>query len=134
MDEIAARLKNTTDSCLEAYNVWHKDKKATEPTADLKEAVHELRKVASRLEIEIAKNEREELAQRPIPIPPHRSKRKIHKSSEANGNSAGPAENGNVADDGDEDVAAPVSVAANGPKIEMAKRRIVRRKKPESGE
>lgn len=119
MDEIAARLKDTTDTCLATYNVWCQDKKATEPTAELKEAVHELRKVASRLEIEMAKNEREELAQRPIPIPPHRAKRKGGRQQEAaDGNTGNSApEAGNSADEGK-------------PKVEVAtKRRVVRRKK-----
>lgn len=116
MDEIAQRLKDTTDTCLGAYNTWCQDKKATDPTADLKEAVHELRKVASRLEIEIAKNEREELAQRPIPIPPHRASRRKGGSDDQH--------------KGQKNEAPAMDSNEGKPVVEVAqKRRVVRRKK-----
>jgi hypothetical protein len=60
------------------------------------EAVHELRKVAARLEIEMAISERNEVASKPIPIPSHRANKKKDGSHQANkgssgGNQGGPA-------------------------------------------
>ena len=75
MDEIETRLKETADRCIKAYEGWSGAKKDAPLREEMLEAVHELRKVASRLEIVLAASEREDLAQRPIPIPPHRSSR-----------------------------------------------------------
>lgn len=76
MDEVEQRLRETSDNCIKAYEVWGKSRKNLEARETLQEAVHELRKVAARLEIEVAVSERDEMAQRPIPIPPHRSSRR----------------------------------------------------------
>ena len=76
MDEIETRLKDASENCIKAYEAWNKSKKNPELRESLQEAVHELRKVSARLEIEIAVSEREDLTQRPIPIPPHRSSRR----------------------------------------------------------
>ncbi len=76
MDEIEQRLRTATDSCISSYDAWRKNQKDTGVREALLEAVHELRKVAARLEIEIAVSERDEMAAKPIPIPPHRSSRK----------------------------------------------------------
>ena len=73
MDEIETRLKETSENCIKAYESWTGAKKNPEKREKLQEAMHDLRKVAARLEIEIALSEREDMAQRPIPIPPHRS-------------------------------------------------------------
>lgn len=73
MDEIETRLKEAADDCIKAYESWSTQKKNPEAREKLQEATHELRKVAARLEIEIAVSERDDMAQRPIPIPPHRS-------------------------------------------------------------
>lgn len=78
MDEIEQRLKDTTEHCVKSYEAWRGDKKSDEARENLLEAIHELRKVASRLEIELAVSEREQLADRPIAIPPHRSSRKAY--------------------------------------------------------
>ncbi len=75
MDEIATRLKETSEACIKAYDLWEKDKKEVEPKEELQEAVHELRKVASRLEIELAVSERDENG-RAIPIQSHQSRGK----------------------------------------------------------
>ena len=72
MDEIETRLKESADACVKAYQNWSSQKKNFEAREKLQEATHELRKVAARLEIEIAVSERDEMTQRPIPIPPHR--------------------------------------------------------------
>jgi hypothetical protein len=72
MDEIEKRLRETSDHCFKSYDDWRKDQKNTATRAALQDAVHELRKVASRLEIELAVSDRNEMTQKPIPIPPHR--------------------------------------------------------------
>jgi len=76
MEDIEQRLRTATDTCISCYNSWSKDHKNTDARGTLMEAVHELRKIAARLEIEIATSERDEMAARPIPIPAHRSQRK----------------------------------------------------------
>lgn len=75
MDDIETRLRETSDACLKAYAVWGKSKRDPAARETMAEAVHELRKVAARLEIELGASEREEMTQRPIPVPPHRSSR-----------------------------------------------------------
>ncbi len=72
MDEIEKRLRETSETCFTSYEAWRKDQKNGAARETLQDAVHELRKVASRLEIELAVSERNEMAQKPIPIPPHR--------------------------------------------------------------
>lgn len=95
MDEIEKRLSETSEACVKSYAAWRKDPKEGTNREVLMEAVHELRKVAARLEIEIAISERDEMAAKPIPIPPHRSSRR------GGGNDIGPDDNiGNVADSG----------------------------------
>lgn len=76
MDEIERRLRETSENCLTAYAEWSKARRDFKSREAMAEAVHELRKVSARLEIELAASEREELSQRPIPIPPHRSSQK----------------------------------------------------------
>ncbi len=92
MDEIEQRLKDTTANCITCYEAWQKSQKSEEARENLAEAIHELRKVASRLEINIAVSEREQMAGRPIAIPSHRSQRKAQ-----GGDDTG-------YDDGDDDV------------------------------
>lgn len=84
MDEIKNRLRETSDDCLKAYEAWSSDKKNGKAREALQESVHELRKVASRLEIEIAISERQEMTQKPIPIPPHRDARKRNRDHDDN--------------------------------------------------
>ncbi len=84
MDEIEDRLKTTSENCIEAYIVWNKDRKDVKTRESLQDAVHELRKVAARLEIEIAASERSDGSQRKIPIPHHRSSRKKINNGEDN--------------------------------------------------
>ncbi len=96
MDEIQQRLRTATDNCISCHDAWRKNQKDSAAREGLIEAVHELRKVAARLEIDIAINERDEMAARPIPIPPHRASRK-------GGNGDGPIMDdniGNAADSG----------------------------------
>ena len=82
MSEIKQRLEETSANCLKAYVKWDANKKSSSDRESLLEAIHELRKVASRLEIELAISERDQNAQKPIPIPPHRDARP--KSSRGN--------------------------------------------------
>lgn len=72
MDEIEKRLREGSENCYNCYEAWKKSQKDSAAREALLEAIHELRKISSRLEIELAISERDEMAQRPIPIPPHR--------------------------------------------------------------
>ena len=76
MDEIEKRLRDSADARVTSYEAWRKDEKNSKSREELLEAVHELRKVSSRLEIEIAISERQDMAEKPIPIPPHRSSKR----------------------------------------------------------
>lgn len=75
MDEVPKRLRETSERCFNCYEAWSKNQKDSAAREALQEAIHEVRKVASRLEIELAVSERNEMAQKPIPIPPHRDSR-----------------------------------------------------------
>ncbi len=81
MDEIEQRLRTATDATIGSYDAWRKNPKEGGTRESLMEAVHELRKVAARLEIEVAVSERDEMTAKPIPIPPHRSSRKPYGDS-----------------------------------------------------
>lgn len=72
-DATDKRLRETADQCIKAYEGWMKSKKDLSARENLMEALHELRKVASRVEIEVAVSERDEVTARPLPIPPHRA-------------------------------------------------------------
>lgn len=72
VDEIEARLRSTSTACIAAYRAWR------QPTSEdarrgLADAVHELRKVVARIEIELAASRRNEHALQPIPLPLHRA-------------------------------------------------------------
>jgi ElaB/YqjD/DUF883 family membrane-anchored ribosome-binding protein len=76
MSEIKQRLQETAENCLKQYEAWDAKKSDSETRENLQEAIHDLRKVASRLEIEIAISERENISSKPIAIPQHRSQSK----------------------------------------------------------
>lgn len=76
MEEIEKRLRDTTDACIKSFENWIKQEKNLEARETLMETIHEVRKVVSRLEVEIAISERDRLGSRPLPIPPHRSSKK----------------------------------------------------------
>lgn len=76
MPEIQQRLEETSAICIKAYAEWRQDEKKSGARETLQEAVHELRKVASRLEIELAVSERDQNGSKKLAIPPHRSARK----------------------------------------------------------
>ena len=88
--DIEKRLKEATDNCLKAYGAWTGNEKESEKRETLMECVHELRKVAARLEISIAISERDQMASKPIPIPAHKSSRR----------GGGGNKDGNAANDG----------------------------------
>ncbi len=85
MDEIKQRLQETSEKCIKCYEAWDKDKKSSDTSEALQESVHELRRVASRVEIELAVNERDESVQKPIPIPHHRDANRRAQSADDNG-------------------------------------------------
>ena len=81
MDEITQRLQETSKNCLEAYQEWAAKKDDQAAQEKLHAVIHELRKVSSRLEIELAMSERKESVSKPIPIPSHKSNQKPDKGS-----------------------------------------------------
>ena len=86
-DEIKQRLQDSTDKCLKCYEAWRKDEKNDDAREALQEAVHEMRKVSSRLEIEMAISERDHTKQKPMPIPQNRNaKGKGQGSDDVDGN------------------------------------------------
>lgn len=89
MDEIEKRLREGSEHCFNCYEAWKKNQKDAAAREALMEAIHELRKIASRLEIELAVSERDEMAQRPIPIPPHRDAQRRGHAADENGNGNG---------------------------------------------
>lgn len=86
MDEIEKRLRELSDNCVKAYLDWQGKKRDPATREALQDAIHEMRKVSARLEIEIAVSERDEMVARPIPIPPHRATRKGGPQEEADDN------------------------------------------------
>ena len=78
---IQERLKETSQNCLDAFMNWEGQKKDSKAQEALHAAIHELRKVSSRLEIELAMSEREQLSSKPLPIPAHRSNMKADPGS-----------------------------------------------------
>jgi len=91
MDDIQQRLKETSATCIASYEKWASDKKNGGTRTTLQEAIHELRKVASRLEIEMAISERDEMALKKIPIPPHRASQKKGGQADSDDDSYGNA-------------------------------------------
>ena len=75
-ENTAERLQETAAKCLSSLDSWNKNLKDVEARESLLEAVHELRKVTSRLEIDIAMNDRQVVNAKPLPIPEHKSKTK----------------------------------------------------------
>lgn len=74
-EEIEKRLKECSEGCLSAYTNWCGNEKDHSKREALSDALHELRKVCARLEIEMAASEREEQKTAPLPIPPHKASR-----------------------------------------------------------
>ena len=53
MEDIEKRLKEGTEACLKAHGEWKDNQKDSSKRESLMEAVHEIRKVAARLEITV---------------------------------------------------------------------------------
>lgn len=68
------RLQETAAKCLSSLDAWNNDLTDENARETLQDAVHELRKVTSRLEIDIAMNDRKNTNAKPMPIPEHKSK------------------------------------------------------------
>lgn len=127
MDEIETRLKTASEKCVDAYCAWKDKKNDADLRGALQEAVHELRKVSARLEIEIATSERDQMAQKPIPVPPHRSAKRKGGPKDSSGNK--PQQSSDEAPANDE------KSESSGPKMEVKRRRrTVRKPNAASGE
>ena len=74
VDAVEARLRETARGCLVAYRGW-RQAAGEASTQSLNDAVHELRKVLARIEIDMSASRREEQGLRPIPVPAHRAAR-----------------------------------------------------------
>jgi len=75
MDEIKQRLTEASEACITTYEAWRAKSGDSAAREALQEAVHELRKVGARLEIELAVSDRKTHGNEPIPIPSHRAAR-----------------------------------------------------------
>lgn len=95
MEQIDQRLRETSEHCFKCYETWNANQKDNAARGALQDAIHELRKVTSRLEIELAVSERNEMAQRPIPIPPHRDAQRRVQGGESNEQDFGQDDFGN---------------------------------------
>jgi hypothetical protein len=74
VDAVEARLRDSARGCLVAYRSWRQGPgEAT--IQNLNDAVHELRRVLARIEIDMSASRRDEQAVRPIPVPAHRAAR-----------------------------------------------------------
>lgn len=76
MEDIKQRLKDASDACIKTFDAWHAKPGDHSAREALQEAVHELRKVGARLEIELAVSDRKTQGNEPIPIPSHRAARR----------------------------------------------------------
>ncbi|MEI6986679.1 MAG: hypothetical protein WCK65_11165 [Rhodospirillaceae bacterium] len=74
VDAVEARLRETARGCLVAYRGWRLAS-GEASILSLNDAVHNLRKVLARIEIDMSANRRDEPSLRPIPIPQHRAAR-----------------------------------------------------------
>ncbi len=70
---IENRLRDTSSACIDAYVAWESNRKDAAASKELHSTVHELRKVASRLEIELAVSERDNSGQKPLRPPMHKT-------------------------------------------------------------
>ena len=79
VDAVEARLREAARGCLVAYRGW-RQAHGESATQTLNDAVHELRKVLARIEIDMSASRREEPGMRPIPVPAHRAARQQQRS------------------------------------------------------
>lgn len=72
IDAVAGRLEEGAAACLKSWTAWA-DSGKPQAQSDLGEAVHNLRRVLARIDIIMAKANRQNRDQKKIPIPKHRS-------------------------------------------------------------
>ena len=104
MTDIKDRLRTATDECISKFEAWNKDKSDGKIREVMLDSLHELRKAAARLEIEMAISERDRLGNNPIPIPTHKSSKKPHHRKDQK--SSGASKGGKPKSDGGEKKAA----------------------------
>lgn len=90
-EDVKTRLQNTSEACIKAYEAWSKDKKNKEAHQELQDAVHDLRKVSSRIEIEMVSSEGIAGGQKPMPIPQNRNANKSRSQGNDGNKSEKPA-------------------------------------------
>lgn len=88
MDEFEERLVRTVEGCKESYSAWRANPADVPLREKLMEHMHDLRRVAARLEIELAVADRNAARAKPIPIPAHRASGHKVASQSASGQSA----------------------------------------------
>ena len=114
MEEIQQRLKDAADQSMKALAAWATNKQNAGARESLLEAVHELRKVSARLEIEIATSEREDSSGRSLPIPSHRSHQRRGPQENMGDQSSAPSNDQAESDIGNEGQQAARSSAPRG--------------------
>ncbi len=75
-EKTAERFANRSENFFKAYEAWEKEQLCSEKRDDLRKALHSMRKVLARVEIEMALSESKERAKNPMPIPTHRTQNK----------------------------------------------------------
>lgn len=86
-ENLTQRLTDALKRCVTSYEAWQSRPKDVPTRQQLEEAVHELRKVTARIEIEMAVSERSDRSQKPIPIPAHRASHPKTEKMQKGGNS-----------------------------------------------
>ena len=71
---VEQRLQESAAACLSSLSEWKKNLKDDDAKQALLGAVHDLRKVRARLEVDVAMNDRTNTNAKHIPIPEHKSK------------------------------------------------------------
>lgn len=86
-EDLTQRLTDALKRCVTSYDAWQSRPKDLAVRQQLEEAVHEMRKVTARIEIEMAVSERSDRSQKPIPIPAHRASHPKTEKMQKSGNS-----------------------------------------------
>ena len=121
MDEIDKRLRDTADTCIKVFETWSQNKKDLDAREKLQEAIHEIRKIAARLEIEIATSERDQMGARPLAIPPHRSSRRRDNGPDDDDNAGNTADN-NQGGSNNQSGGQNVPRSSNAPRRQLGRR------------
>ncbi len=78
------RFETTSKDCYDAYIVWKNAPQDIEARGTLNSCIHELRKVVSRFEIEVAVSERQDSRQKPLAAPAHKNADRRAQSAKQN--------------------------------------------------